>query len=343
MPDALVDIILPAYNQDKYIAQAIESVLMQKCSYRFRLIIGDDSSSDNTRKICESFVKDNPETILLMPAEANLGLAKNYQRLFNACTAKYIAIIEGDDFWTDPLKLQKQTDILESDNEVGLVHTGCNVLYEDGMLKTNFHLHQSKLNYHDLYKEIISGRYLITSVTVCFRKELLDKFIDFNFCVQNNLKTIDAFLWPQFAVYSKVFFLEDITTCYRNLASSLSNSTDFNKMEAFIGTGELIINYLIKKFPVTPEKAVLFLRSIPAYQHTLNCIKHKRIKKAREYSKKLYLGKAKYLYIYLLTNIPFFFIFFLLEDKMRVQGSLIKQKVFGKLKHISDSTNRMRL
>ena len=118
----MLDVIMPAYNHEQFIAQAIESVLMQECSYHYRLIIGEDCSTDGTRLICQQFADQYPERILLIGHESNSGIAQNYKSLFEAASAKYIAILEGDDYWTDKHKLQKQIQILESDGDIGLVH-----------------------------------------------------------------------------------------------------------------------------------------------------------------------------------------------------------------------------
>ena len=104
------------YNHEPYIAEAIEGVLMQKCSFPIELVIGEDCSTDNTRKICEEYANKS-ELIKLLPTETNLGMMPNFIRTLQSCTGKYIAMCEGDDYWTDPLKLQKQVDFLEANAE----------------------------------------------------------------------------------------------------------------------------------------------------------------------------------------------------------------------------------
>jgi len=112
----LVSIICITYNHEPYIAEAIEGVLMQKCSFPIELVIGEDCSTDNTRKICEEYANKS-ELIKLLPTETNLGMMPNFIRTLQSCTGKYIAMCEGDDYWTDPLKLQKQVDFLEANAE----------------------------------------------------------------------------------------------------------------------------------------------------------------------------------------------------------------------------------
>ncbi len=108
-----VNICLITYNHEAYIAQAIESILKQIVNFQIRIVIGEDYSTDRTRAICSEYAEKYPDIIYLPPAEKNLGMLKNFERALKACEGKYIAFLEGDDYWTDALKLQKQIDFLE--------------------------------------------------------------------------------------------------------------------------------------------------------------------------------------------------------------------------------------
>lgn len=113
----LVSISMVTYNHEAYIAQAIEGVLMQKTDFQYELVIGEDCSLDNTRKICIEYKEKYPDKIkLLLPAK-NLGITQNFLAIMQACSGKYIAQCDGDDFWTDSQKLQKQVDILEQNEQ----------------------------------------------------------------------------------------------------------------------------------------------------------------------------------------------------------------------------------
>jgi len=105
------------YNHAQYISQAIEGVLLQKVNFIIELIIGEDHSTDTTRAICERYTEDYPDIIKLLPSERNLGMMPNFIRTLCCCQGKYIATCEGDDYWTDPYKLQKQVDFLEANPE----------------------------------------------------------------------------------------------------------------------------------------------------------------------------------------------------------------------------------
>ena len=108
----LVDVIMPCYNHEPYITQAIESVLEQDCPFKYRLLIGEDCSTDGTYAICKQFADAYADRIVLLGNDSNVGMAANYKALFNASTARYIAILEGYDYWNDSHKLKKQVEIL---------------------------------------------------------------------------------------------------------------------------------------------------------------------------------------------------------------------------------------
>lgn len=117
MDKPLVSIVTITYNHEPWISKAIESVLMQKVSFPIEYIIAEDCSTDGTRKICEQYAQKYPDIIKLLPSDKNYGAVKNEHRAFVAAKGKYIATCEGDDYWTDPLKLQKQVDFLEAHPE----------------------------------------------------------------------------------------------------------------------------------------------------------------------------------------------------------------------------------
>jgi hypothetical protein len=128
--DLKIAIWMVTCNHELYIKRAIESVLMQKTDYTFKLFIGEDYSTDSTREICLKLRNLYPEKIELILSDKNLGADYNSERTYTKCIesgAKYIAMLEGDDYWTDLYKLQKQVDFLEHNQDykfsMGIVET----------------------------------------------------------------------------------------------------------------------------------------------------------------------------------------------------------------------------
>lgn len=129
-PSPLLSVLIITYNHEQYIEQTLESVVTQKTAFPFEIVIGDDASTDGTRSLCEAYIKKYPHLIRLLPATKNLGVVPNYIRTLNACDGKYIAHLDGDDYWIDPNKLQKQVDRLEIDPHLTICYTGRKVYYE---------------------------------------------------------------------------------------------------------------------------------------------------------------------------------------------------------------------
>ncbi len=120
MKDILISVCTVTYNHGKYIADAIEGVLMQQCNYQIEMIIGDDCSTDSTTEIVKSYQQRYPEIIKPIFHNPNVGAQANSFACLKDCKGKYIAALEGDDYWTDPLKLQKQVDFLELNPEYSI-------------------------------------------------------------------------------------------------------------------------------------------------------------------------------------------------------------------------------
>lgn len=117
---SFVDVCMITYAHEPFLRQAIESILMQKTDFPFRLVIGEDCSPDNSRLICEEYAQAYPDQVILLPSDKNWGAIPNFERTIAACTAPYIAFCEGDDYWTDPHKLQKQWTLLETQQEAAI-------------------------------------------------------------------------------------------------------------------------------------------------------------------------------------------------------------------------------
>lgn len=128
----LVSVTMLVYNHARWLAQAIESVMMQEASFRYKLIIGEDCSTDTSREIAKKYYRMFPDRIVLLLNEHNLGIKGNSDNVMNHADGKYVATCEGDDYWIDPHKLQKQVDFLESHREYSAIYHSSIIVDEDG-------------------------------------------------------------------------------------------------------------------------------------------------------------------------------------------------------------------
>ncbi len=118
-----VTVIVLTYNQEDTIARTLDSILAQKVTYDYEILIGDDASSDSTRDVCVRYQESYPDVIRLMPEAPNKGVADNYFDCVEAARGEYIADCAGDDWWVATDKLQREADFLDAHPEVALVHT----------------------------------------------------------------------------------------------------------------------------------------------------------------------------------------------------------------------------
>jgi glycosyltransferase involved in cell wall biosynthesis len=170
----LVSVTLICYNQEKFISESIESVLMQKTNFDFEVIIGDDGSSDRTKTIISEYAS-NDNRIVFVNRIQNLGLQENIADIFERCSGKYIALMEGDDYWIDENKLQMQFDFLEENDD-------CTVCFTNSITFTDSFFENGKLLYGEYGRkappkkifnldEYISKGYSIPNNTKMFRRE----------------------------------------------------------------------------------------------------------------------------------------------------------------------------
>lgn len=129
-----VSVSIVCYNQESYIAQSLDSVLMQRTSFDYDIVVGDDCSTDGTRQVIQDYQRRHPGKVRPIFHERNVGTARNVKRTYEACHGQYIALLAGDDYWTDPEKLQMQVDFLDRNLDCAFCHHRVNyVLWPDGV------------------------------------------------------------------------------------------------------------------------------------------------------------------------------------------------------------------
>jgi glycosyltransferase involved in cell wall biosynthesis len=219
-------------------------------------VIGEDCSTDGTRAIIEAYAPRYPEQIKVVTSAANVGALANNIRTAKACRGKYFATLEGDDYWHDELKLQKQVDFLENNAEYGLIHADVNHLNErNGTLVKNYnatnHLHIPEGN---IYEELLDPlKYIIKTPTALFRKELFDQFVDYKIVQDKGWVIADLFTWLSMARFSKVKYLPEAMATYRIGRESAGNTDDFHKKLKIHRSVYEIRLYFIEKYG-SPEK-----------------------------------------------------------------------------------------
>ncbi len=223
----MVSVCMITYNHEKYIGQAIEGVLLQKCNFSVELIIGEDCSNDNTRKICEEYQRKN-NIIKLLPSEINLGIIPNFIRTLNSCSGKYIAICEGDDYWIDPLKLQKQLDYLERNLNVSFVATNYSI-YDEKTNQTKKVATSKRIDFYTLLKR----KNQIPTLTTCIKSEYIFDYIREINPLEKNWPVGDYPLWLYLSQKGKIGVIPEYTANYNKRQNSACHYTDKKKQYQF--------------------------------------------------------------------------------------------------------------
>ena len=131
MKTTKISVVVTAYNHEKYIAQCLDSILIQKGAFDMEVILGDDCSTDRTRQIMQEHTERHPDIFILLPPTANMGPTRNVKRCLAACSGDYIVFCDGDDYLTDTYKLQKQLEFLDSHPDYALCFNAVMLYFED--------------------------------------------------------------------------------------------------------------------------------------------------------------------------------------------------------------------
>jgi len=205
------------YNQETYIKECLEGVLKQKLNCTYEIVIGEDCSTDNTLRICKIYAEKYPDLIRILPSSKNLGMIGNWMRTISDCKGKYIAFCEGDDYWTDPLKLQKQVDFMEENLNYSMCFHKVDVTFAH---EGDFYEYDKPANDILSIKDIMRKHYIATCSLV-FRNGYFKKGLPSWFA-----QSISGDLPLEILLASKGLtkYLDDTMACYRRNPGGITQS-----------------------------------------------------------------------------------------------------------------------
>ena len=222
----MVSVIMITYNHEKYIREAIEGVLMQNVNFELELIIADDNSPDNTEQVVLDIASSHPngKWIKYTKHKKNKGIMPNFIWALEQCKGKYIAMCEGDDYWTDLYKLQKQVDFLEGNEDVAGAFTDTMIL-ENGVSS----LWRKNLKTRMVFKDTVSISAPFHTSSFLFRK---DTFNNIKYDIFNNVQSGDMLLFSLVASNGYLVKIECSPTVYRKHEGGVTN-TSIHKLHLF--------------------------------------------------------------------------------------------------------------
>lgn len=203
MSSPLVSICTRTYNLENFIAESLDSFLMQETDFPFEIVIDDDCSTDGTVEVIEKYMEKFPNIINANFLEKNIGVRMNFIKNMQRAKGKYIAPCDGDDYWTDPLNLQKHVDFLEVNSEYVVTYSSLETIFEEGAKKRTFNWSTQDRDSLEIQK-----KFLGTGIcAVCFRNvDIIKEYPFEHHCAPID----DNFLGSMLGAYGKGKFLKDI-------------------------------------------------------------------------------------------------------------------------------------
>lgn len=253
----MVSICCITFNHEHFIRRALEGFFMQQTNFEFEIIIGNDCSTDGTAEVLALFKERYSSRITVISNEKNVG---NHQNLINAlklCKGKYIALCEGDDYWTDSLKLQKQVDFLEQNAQYIIC---CHYSRVINAVNETLYVHPKPIPREYTYLDLLAGKqeetktaslvyHNIPAVHLLFQKPWYFTV----FAADKILK-----LFATFNTGLKIYVLPEVMSCYRNHSGGIWSMIKYDsRMEMMISDFNLIIKQF--SYPATQKKILLLL------------------------------------------------------------------------------------
>ena len=243
-----VSIVCVSFNHSEFIEKTLNGFIIQKTTFPFEIIIGDDFSTDGTRKIINEFYSKHIDIIKPIFHNHNIGGINNLITCLNSTSGDYIAYCEGDDYWIDDNKLQKQFDLLESNLDIGLIWTDIDVndLQENKIINSVFK--NKFLPTFNNFEDILINKPFFAPLTWFFRSQ-------YSYLFSGYLDYVDGtfpFIMDMSNI-STISFFNEVTGVYSKRMESASNNTNPIKRYKFAKqVFKIQIDYS-KKYQVSKE------------------------------------------------------------------------------------------
>lgn len=245
--ELMVTIRCLAYNHEPYIRQCLDGFVMQKTNFRFEAIVHDDASTDGTVAIIKEYAEKYPDIIKPIFESENRYSKRDgsLRRIMDEhMHGKYIALCEGDDYWIDPYKLQKQVDFLEKNPDYGLVCSEINIYYQDkNTFENNFFKNKNTWNIEYTFDNFIINTWFLAPCTWLYRRKYI-----INMATNNRFVVGDLPLLLEISGQSKVKYIEESMAVYRVLSKSASHGFNFIQQENYRKRILQIQSYYMKKY-----------------------------------------------------------------------------------------------
>jgi len=284
----LISVIIITYNQEQYIRQALDSILTQETDYPFEVIVGEDYGTDDTRAICEEYA-ENYSNVCIAPQDHNLGVTGNWVNCILHSKGKYFIDCAGDDYWSNPKKIQLQADFMENNPQCVVCVTDYDMLYE----KTGKIVHNIcettgvRPAEGRIQKELLSGKGNVSGGSLCIRREAFDNYVPAQDFVRLAFPRED---WPALLIltaYGDLRYIPESTTTYRVGQESITRTSDYDKIIQRAQQDKVMTEYLYTLFPEWgPFEDGPYFDNIGYHNALLAAYRNKDYESARVFAKK---------------------------------------------------------
>lgn len=277
----MVSVLVCTYNQEKYLAQALDSILMQKCDEPFEILIGDDCSTDNTGKIAEDYQSRYPEKVKIIRPKKNMGASQNFIRLANAAKGDFLSICDGDDYWLREDVLQKQLDVFRANPDVGMICAKAKCYNQE------MGIYQGTLGYsgaEDLVTMLRDNRD-VAAPTIAFRRDLMLRCIaDSKWYIDQNW-FYDSIMAYWFAYNSSIKFIDEELAAYRVLNNSACHADSPEKEAEYSRRYFMVKWHFILTHPdlCNQETFEMLMREYDSHTHVAADMSANKVRKSNSY------------------------------------------------------------
>lgn len=270
-----VSVAMVTYNHEKFITQAVQSVLMQTAAFPYELVIGEDCSQDRTRAIVTEFQRRHPSVIRLLLWDHNLGAMENFVETLRTCKGQYVAILDGDDYWTSPDKLQKQVDFLDS-------HPGFAISYHDVLrFNDDRSLEPRPLSSRGKHISTLEDLLLVSppSCSVMYRRGLFADFPDWFY-------TLEIGDWPLHIMNARrggIGYIDEVMAAHRKHGGGVYSSMgNLARLKAKVQVYDCLDGYLGRRY----RRIVRGMLSKCYHRMAIECERAGEAASARGYARK---------------------------------------------------------
>ena len=291
-----VSVVMTSYNREKYINQAIDSILAQECRFPIEIIIGDDCSSDGTRDILRAYKEKHPDIFVLNFQTVNQGVGANWASSVKLARGKYIAFLDDDDYWCDNRRLQEMADYMDGHDECGLIHTAYYAFdAQTGKKVLTINHFPENVKGIDRIEYIFKHGMPNLFSTSMIRKSVIDQYVDLDAYIQLKFGLQD---WPTvllIAPYCEFAWLEKPSVMYRLTGNTISSPLTYEAVVRKYAREESMQKYVCERYP---EKLHYSKEDWEKYVNMrLLSVAYRRgeYRKAKEYSNHSYPHGVQYL------------------------------------------------